>query len=158
LWRKIEDHWDEIELVTADLQEGARTLLISYGITARAMQEAVQGARAAGRFVSALTVQSLWPVPERAIVGALSEQVPGTPARLAPLAPPNVGGMGGRSGFAEIARVVVAELNLGDFRREVERVVYRWAAEARQIAPEIVGINRVDGELVTPGQLMESIL
>jgi hypothetical protein len=54
--------------------------------------------------------------------------------------------------------VVVAELNLGDFRREVERVVYRWAAEARQIAPEIVGINRVDGALVTPGQLMESIL
>jgi len=57
-----------------------------------------------------------------------------------------------------IARVVVAELNLGDFRREVERVVYRRAAEVRQIAPEIIGINRVDGELITPGQLMESIL
>lgn len=163
LWRKIEDHRDEIELVTADLQEGARTLLISYGITARAMQEAVRSARAAGCPVSALTVRSLWPVPERAILGALSGQArpSSSPAPLAPPSPQHWGGQGGpggRSGFAEIVRVVVAELNLGDFRREVERVVYRWAAEARQIAPEVVGINRVDGELVTPGQLLESIL
>jgi hypothetical protein len=57
-----------------------------------------------------------------------------------------------------IERVVVAELNLGDFRREVERVIYRWAAHARRIAPEIVGINRVDGELITPGQFLAGIL
>ncbi len=50
-----------------------------------------------------------------------------------------------------VERVVVAELNLGDFRREVERVIYRWAAETRRRPPEIVGINRVDGELITPG-------
>ena len=45
LWRKIEDHHDEIELVSADLQPGARTLLIAYGITARAMTEAVNAYR-----------------------------------------------------------------------------------------------------------------
>jgi hypothetical protein len=57
-----------------------------------------------------------------------------------------------------VERVVVAELNLGDFRREVERAIYRWAAHAGRIPPEIVGINRVDGELVTPEQFLETIL
>jgi hypothetical protein len=51
----------------------------------------------------------------------------------------------------------VAELNLGDFRREVERVIYRWAAETHRRPPQIVGINRVDGELITPGQILQSV-
>jgi 2-oxoglutarate ferredoxin oxidoreductase subunit alpha len=136
LRRKIEDHTDEIVMARADLQEDALTLFISYGITARAMAEAVNTARGAGRAVSALTIQSLWPVPEEAIVDALCGPSCGT----------------------VIERVVVAELNLGDFRREVERAIYRWAAHVGRIAPEIVGINRVDGELITPGQFLETIL
>jgi 2-oxoglutarate ferredoxin oxidoreductase subunit alpha len=118
LWRKIEDHAGEVEMARPDLQVGASTLWIAYGITARAMAEAVQIALADGRAVSALAVQSLWPVPERAILG---------------------------------------ELNLGDLRREVERVVYRWAAANRRVAPEVSGINRVDGELITPGQFLEQL-
>ncbi|MFQ6058260.1 MAG: transketolase C-terminal domain-containing protein, partial [Anaerolineae bacterium] len=105
---KIEAHRRELELVKADLQEGARTLIVSYGITARSMVEAVEQARAEGRRVSALTVYSLWPVPERAIARAL----------------------------AGIERVVVAELNLGQYRREMERL-----AGDR----EVVGVHRVDG-------------
>jgi 2-oxoglutarate ferredoxin oxidoreductase subunit alpha len=130
LWRKIEDHAAEIELAQADLQAGARTLLIAFGITARALAAAVRHLRAGGRAVSALTAQTLWPVPENAILNALA---------------------------ATIERVVVAELNLGDFRREVERVVYRWAAMTRRPAPEIVGINRVDGELITPEQFAAAL-
>jgi 2-oxoglutarate ferredoxin oxidoreductase subunit alpha len=136
LWRKIEDHTDEIMMVSTDLQEDARTLLIAYGITARAMSEASNAARGAGLAVSTVIIQSLWPIPEDAITSALCG--------------PSCQGM--------IERVVVAELNLGDFRREVERVIYRWAARARRVAPEIVGINRVDGELITPGQFLEPIL
>jgi 2-oxoglutarate/2-oxoacid ferredoxin oxidoreductase subunit alpha len=135
LWRKIEDHAGEIELARPDLQPGASTLWIAYGVTARAMAEAVQTARADGRAVSALAVQSLWPVPEQAILGALRDADGGT----------------------AIERVVVAELNLGEFRREVERVVYRWAAVHRRIAPEVTGINRVDGELITPGEFVEEL-
>lgn len=135
LQRKIEDHTDEIVMARADLQEGARTLLIAYGITARAMSEAAEAVRSAGQAISTLTVQTLWPVPEGAILGALC----------------------GPSCQSTIERVVVAELNLGDFRREVEQVIYRWAAHARRIAPEIVGINRVDGELITPGQCLEAL-
>jgi 2-oxoglutarate ferredoxin oxidoreductase subunit alpha len=135
LWRKIEDHAAEIEVARPDLQPGASTLWIAYGITARAMAEAVGIARADGRTVSALAVQTLWPVPEGAILGALCDPDCGT----------------------AIERVVVAELNLGDFRREVERVIYRWAAASRRVAPEVTGINRVDGELITPGQFLEEL-
>ena len=67
---KIDAHRDGIELGDADLEEGARTLLLSYGVTAGAMREAVQRARAQGRKVSSLAVQSLWPVPETAIVNS----------------------------------------------------------------------------------------
>ena len=50
--------------------------------------------------------------------------------------------------FATIgaAEVVVAELNLGQYRREVER-----------LAPdhEVVGAHRVDGELLSPEEILE---
>ena len=114
---KIEDHLDEIEQVVHDAQTGATTLFVSYGITAGAMREAVVQLRAAGEKVSALSVQSLWPVPERAIRAAL----------------------GG------IRRVVIGELNHGQYRREIERV-------ANGI--EVTGIHRVDGELISPDQFV----
>jgi 2-oxoglutarate ferredoxin oxidoreductase subunit alpha len=117
---KIEEHADEIEIVTHDAQEGATTLLVSYGITAGAMREAVAGLRAAGQRVSALTVQSLWPVPERAI----------------------------RAALAGVSRVVVAELNHGQYRREIERI-----AGGREVA----GIHRVDGELIAPEQFQTAV-
>jgi 2-oxoglutarate ferredoxin oxidoreductase subunit alpha len=115
---KIEAHRDEIELVDADLEPGARTLFVSFGITAGAMREAVQAVRREGRKVSALTVNSLWPVPETAIRNALNG----------------------------VERVIVAELNLGQYRREIERL-----GNGR----EIVGLNRVDGELIAPEQFLE---
>jgi len=64
---KIENNRDEIEMGIPDLEDGATTLLLSYGVTAGAMREAVATARSGGRKVSALTVQSLWPVPETLI-------------------------------------------------------------------------------------------
>lgn len=131
LRRKIEDRQAEIDLTRADLDPAAATLFVSYGITARGQAAAVHEARAAGRAVSALTLQTLWPVPEAAILAAVAQ----TPPR----------------------RIVVAELNLGDYRREIERIVYRWAAQGRHAAPEIVGLNRVDGELIAPGQFLEAL-
>jgi 2-oxoglutarate ferredoxin oxidoreductase subunit alpha len=117
---KIEEHRDEIELVTTDVEPGARILLISYGVTARAMREALRRARQKGQKVSALTIHSLWPVPEAAIQAALQG----------------------------VEGVVVAELNLGQYRREIERL-----APGR----EVVGLNRVDGELISPDQFLEVI-
>jgi len=109
---KIEQHVDEIALIEADLQTGAETLIVGYGITARPVQDAVRAAREAGQRVSALIVRSLWPVPEGAIRAALTG----------------------------VRRVVVAELNLGQYRREIERL----ACDDQ----EIIGVHRVDGTLI----------
>jgi 2-oxoglutarate ferredoxin oxidoreductase subunit alpha len=116
---KIDDHADAIELVVADPQPGAATLFVSYGITAGAMREAVSGLRSGGKPVSALTVQSLWPVPERAI----------------------------REALRGVTRVVVAELNHGQYRREIERLAK---------TADVVGLNRVDGELIAPEAFVEA--
>ncbi len=117
---KIELHAAELELVDLDSEPSAETLFIAYGVTAGAMREAVRRARRSGLRVSALTLRSLWPVPEAALARALE---------------------GPR-------RVVVAELNLGQYRREIERL-------AR--AHEVVGLHRVDGELITPEQFLEAV-
>lgn len=110
---KIEDHADEIEQVVYDPEPGAETLFISYGITAGAMREAVGRLRGSGKAVSSLTLQSLWPVPEQALKAAI----------------------------AAARRVVVAELNHGQYRREIERL----AGER-----PVTGLHRVDGELIEP--------
>ncbi len=94
LWEKINAHRTELEDVTWDMQTGAETLIISYGITAQAVREAVKVARQGGRCVSSLTLRSLWPVPEAAIQTAL----PGT------------------------KDILVVELNHGQYRREIERL------------------------------------
>lgn len=114
---KIEDHADEIFDEDFDLDPGARTLLVSYGVTSGAVRDAMRVLRRAGTRVSALTLRTLWPVPEAALLEASRTH----------------------------ARVVVAELNHGQMRREVERVL------AGRV--EIVGLHRTDGELITPAQI-----
>jgi len=126
LWRKIMDHREETELALYDPQEGAETLFIAYGTTARAMREAVDAARAAGQRVSGLTLLTLWPVPAGILGQALQD------AR----------------------RVVVGELNMGQYRREVEHVAYRQAALLGARPPQILSLNRVDGEPIMPEQFL----
>lgn len=116
---KIDDHLDEISMVSLDLEVGADTLLIGYGITAGAVREATLMARRGGTKVSSLIVYSLWPVPEREI----------------------------RRAAAGVRRAVVAELNLGQYRREIERL-------ARD-GQEVVGVHRVGGNLVSPAEILE---
>jgi len=117
---KIEDHRAEIEMAQPDLDPGADTLVVSYGVTAGAVREAVRRARATGLALSSLVLQSLWPVPENALRGAA----------------------------AGVRRVLVPELNLGQYRLEVERVLP---------GAEVRGLNRVDGEMITPDQIMEAV-
>lgn len=121
LTTKVEEHMDEIGLVEAELVEGARTLVVSYGITARAVREAVHRARGEGLPVSCLTVHSLWPVPEGAILEALHG----------------------------VERILVPELNLGQYSREIERLVQGRAT--------VEGLHRVDGELITPDQILAAV-
>ena len=123
---KIEAHRDEIESVSSDLQQGATTLVVSYGITARSAIEAVRIARQQGKKVSSLAVYSLWPVPENAITRALNG----------------------------IERVVVPELNLGQYCLELKRLTTSASSSPRL---DVIGVHRVDGELISPQQILEAI-
>ena len=100
---KIDSAADDIALVKQDMQAGAKTLIISYGITSRSAAVAVQEARAQGAKVSSLVLQTLWPVPERAITTAMTG----------------------------ITKVIVPEMNMGQYRLEIERLAppgRRWSA------------------------------
>jgi 2-oxoglutarate ferredoxin oxidoreductase subunit alpha len=117
---KIGEHRDEIEMVDADPDPAADTLVISYGVTAGAARAAIIRLRAEAIPTSGLVVQSLWPIPETALAAALEG----------------------------IDRVVVPELNMGLYRREIERL----AGER-----EVLGVNRVDGTLITVEEIVEAV-
>jgi 2-oxoglutarate ferredoxin oxidoreductase subunit alpha len=70
LQTKIEAHAKEMAIYEADLQEKAETLVVSYGITARAARQAVNCLRAAGHKVSFLKLMTLFPVATEAIARA----------------------------------------------------------------------------------------
>jgi 2-oxoglutarate/2-oxoacid ferredoxin oxidoreductase subunit alpha len=72
LQQKIDAHANQMELVKRDIEEGARTLVLSYGITARTAREAVRRIRGQGKHVSWLNVLSLFPVPENKIKASLN--------------------------------------------------------------------------------------
>jgi 2-oxoglutarate/2-oxoacid ferredoxin oxidoreductase subunit alpha len=116
---KVEMHLDEIAMVKTDMQPGAETLIISYGVTTKTVEEAIAAARVRGILVSSLTIYSLWPVPEKEIKSALSG----------------------------VRKVIVPELNLGQYSLEVERLAPNGI--------EVVGIHRVDGELISPDEILE---
>jgi 2-oxoglutarate ferredoxin oxidoreductase subunit alpha len=117
---KIERARAELEDVELDLAPGARRLLVGYGVTAGAVRAAARAARLRGEPVSTAIVRGLWPVPERALLGALEG----------------------------VDRVVVAELNQGQYRRELERLAGGLA--------RVVGVGRTDGRLVEPRQILEA--
>jgi hypothetical protein len=52
-----------------------------------------------------------------------------------------------------IERVVVSELNLGQYKIEVEHIARRIDNRI-----DVMGINRVDGELISPHQIMEAAI
>ena len=116
---KIEEHRDEVELVDADPDPASDTLVISYGVTAGAARAAIAQLRSEGIPTSGLVVQSLWPIPETALAAALNG----------------------------IDRVIVPELNMGLYRREIDRL-----AGDRQV----LGVNRVDGTLITVEEVVEA--
>lgn len=121
LSRKILDHCDEITHFHKDSQQGARTLLICYGTPARAMRQATMDLRAEGKRVSTLTLHTLWPVPESVLIEAAED----------------------------VERVIVAELNHGQYRREIERLLPQ---------KEIIGVHRVDGSPIAPSEIAEHVI
>lgn len=90
---KIRDHVDEITLCEEVDIEGADVVVVSYGITSRVAQRAIDLANAQGMKVGKFRIITAWPFPERRI----------------------------REIASHVKALVVPELNLGQMVREVER-------------------------------------
>ncbi|MDA8219773.1 MAG: 2-oxoacid:acceptor oxidoreductase subunit alpha [Dehalococcoidales bacterium] len=121
LFRKIELNVDEIVQTQGEMLEDARTVIVAYGSTARAARQAMKEARAKGRRVGLLKLLTLWPFPEEQIERA---------TRTA-------------------RRFLVPEMNRGQVRLEVERVVKGRA--------DVVGVHRYDGTVITPTQILQAL-
>lgn len=115
--RKITDHVDEIARYELEEEAGADTLVVAYGVTARAAREAVARARGKGARVSLLVLKTLYPVPERLLADAL----------------------------APVSRVVVPEMNLGQYVEELRKL-----ADGR----ELISLAKMNTELLTPEEIL----
>jgi 2-oxoglutarate ferredoxin oxidoreductase subunit alpha len=93
LKEKIEAATEKITLFEADGLEGADVVVVSYGITSRVAQRAIDLARAQGHKVGKFRLITAWPFPEPKI----------------------------RELAKRVKAFVVPELNLGQMVREVER-------------------------------------
>jgi len=112
LCAKVSEATEELTRVEQDLQEGAEVAIVSYGISARSAQGAVQELRARGVRVSHLRLITVFPFPE-AVVAELA---------------------------AGVERIVVPELNLGQICHSVREAVGGAAAVERvsKIGGEII--------------------
>jgi 2-oxoglutarate ferredoxin oxidoreductase subunit alpha len=102
------------------LVPGADTLVIAYGVTARAAKVAVKNVQESNTRASLLILKTLWPVPEQLIL-----------EKAAPY-----------------KRVVMAEMNLGQYIREIRRLL---------TGKKIDFLGQMNGELIKPGQIQEVI-
>ena len=114
---KIDEAADDIALVKEDFQGGADTLIISYGIISRSAAVATKRARERGSKVSSLVLQTLWPVPEKAIKSAMNG----------------------------IRKVIVPEMNMGQYRLEIERLA--------PTGVEVIGVDKMNTSLVSPTEI-----
>ncbi len=99
---------------------GADTLVIAYGVTARAAKTAVKKIEQRTAKASLLILKTLWPVPEQLI----------------------------REKAAPYKRVVMTEMNLGQYVREIQRLLPD---------KKIDFLGQMNGELIKPGQILEVI-
>ena len=95
LQNKIVKNSDKIVMFEEDQVGGADVVVVSYGITSRVARRAIDAARENGVKVGSFRLISAWPFPEKKI------------AEIA----------------GQVKAFVVAELNLGQMVREVERAV-----------------------------------
>jgi len=118
--RKITSNVDKFTFYDQDLKPGAETLLLTYGVNARACRQVCRELAAQGKPVSLGVLKTLWPVPANLI----------------------------RQMAQGVKRVVVVEMNLGQYHREVACVL-----KDKQV--DLVG--EMHGSLIPPAQIKEAV-
>ncbi len=120
LKKKVESEVDRYTYYDADHQSGSDTLVITYGVTARAAREATTQLSLQDKPTSLLVLKTLWPVPEKLI----------------------------RQEAAPYKTILVIEMNLGQYVREIERTLKE---------KKIRFLGQMDGELIKPSRIKEMI-
>jgi len=118
--RKLLSSVDRFSFHEAYIEEKADILVLTYGVTARAAKTLFEKQKNTGNPISLLVLKTLWPVPENLI-----KKIAGN-----------------------VRQVVVVEMNLGQYVREIERIL-----PDRQV--DFLG--QMDGRLITPQQIEEVI-
>jgi 2-oxoglutarate ferredoxin oxidoreductase subunit alpha len=118
---KITNAADRLAIVEHDSAGAADTLVVAYGVTSRAALAAARELRASGTSVSLLVLKTLWPVPETAI----------------------------RQAALSTRRVLVVEMNRGQYVREVERILPGKSVQF---------CGQMDGRLIAPETIREAVL
>ncbi len=118
---KIQKNRKDIIEYEEVMLDDAEIAVISFGITARAALKAVREARKKGIKAGLFRLITIWPFPEEKIA-EISKRV---------------------------EKFVVAEINQGQVRREVER--------ARLNSVPVIGVHKLGGELITPDEILEGI-
>jgi 2-oxoglutarate/2-oxoacid ferredoxin oxidoreductase subunit alpha len=116
---KIDAAADELAIVEHRPAAGADTLIVAYGVTSRAAEAAVHELAARGKAAALLVLKTLWPVPAAAI----------------------------RKAAEGARRILVLEMNLGQYVREIERIL-----PGRKI--DFCG--QMDGRLIAPETIVEA--
>ncbi len=119
---KVERHKEELFLFENHRTEDAEVLVVAYGSTSRSAKRAVEEARAQGINAGLFRPITLFPIPEKQIAQAASHA----------------------------KKVVVPEMNLGQYRLEVERILGP--------AVPVVGVHRVNGEPIAPSLILSAIV
>ena len=117
---KLISRRNELSYYHLDADPEADILVIVYGITARAAEVSIQRLREQSFNISLLVLQTLYPVPEKLL----------------------------RDEVAKVSRVIVIEMNLGQYVREVERI---------SGATPVDFFGKMNGELVSPEEITRAI-
>jgi 2-oxoglutarate ferredoxin oxidoreductase subunit alpha len=118
---KINSAVDDISFYDSYKADNAETLIISYGVSSRAATAVFNELKTTGQPVSLLILKTLWPVPEAVI------------QRTA----------------RDAKRVLVVEMNLGQYVREIKRILPDKPVEL---------LAQMDGRLITPRAIKEKIV
>jgi len=117
---KVVSQVDRFSFHESYSEKDADTLLLTYGITARAARDVYRVQKSAGRPVSLLILKTLWPVPENLI----------------------------RKSAEHVQRVIVAEMNFGQYVREIERILPHKTIDF---------FGQMNGRLISPRQIKEVV-
>ena len=118
---KLESTVDQFSYYEFLASQDAETLIISYGVTARAAKAVYSEFRQMGKPVSLLVLKTLWPIPEHVI----------------------------RKVAKDIKRIVVVEMNLGQYVSEIERLLPDKRVDF---------VGQMNGQLINPQKIIETIV